>query len=190
MSDGTIHLAHRSGSPTGVGASTTGLWVDTNGELNLTQSSGSSKSIGKDIGARAHNNANQAISHNTWTSIGLNSERWDTDNIHDNSTNNSRLTCKTAGKYIIVGQIEWEARENGDRYMRIYLNNETAIASTVLSTPDGSITDRLYPIVTIYNLSVNDYVELQVFQTSGDPLNSVFSVNKVPEFMMQMIAEV
>ena len=60
-----------------------------------------------DIGARAHHSSNQSITNNTFTVLSLNSERWDTDSIHDNSTNNSRLTCNTAGKYIITAGVYW-----------------------------------------------------------------------------------
>ena len=46
MSDGTIHLAHRSVAPTSISENTTALWVDTNGQIRTTQSSGLSSNLG------------------------------------------------------------------------------------------------------------------------------------------------
>jgi len=46
MSDGTIHLSQRSIAPTGIDANTSGLWVDSDGQIKVTQSSGSSAFLG------------------------------------------------------------------------------------------------------------------------------------------------
>ena len=50
------------------------------------------------IGAHAYHNAAQSINTASETTLALNSERWDTDSIHDTAVNNSRLTCVTPGK--------------------------------------------------------------------------------------------
>src|SRR6266498_542252 len=59
------------------------------------------------------------------------SERFDTDAIHDNTTNNSRLTCKTAGVYQISGQVEYAANATGRRELLIRLNGTTPIADII-----------------------------------------------------------
>ena len=81
-----------------------------------------------DIGARAYHDANQNSSHGTWKTMELNSERWDTDGIHDNVTNNSRLTAQTAGKYIITGSIFFDDDPWNTRGIHILLNGATVIA--------------------------------------------------------------
>ena len=80
-----------------------------------------------DIGARAHHSSNQSITNNTFTVLSLNSERWDTDSIHDNSTNNSRLTCNTAGKYIITAGVYWGQDTSGERVLEIFFNGATVL---------------------------------------------------------------
>ena len=136
------------------------------------------------IGARAYHSVNQSIPNSSGTAVALNSERWDTDSIHDNSTNNSRLTCKTAGKYIISGSIEWAANSNGERRLSIRLNGSTSIGFLALLPMGGAFLDMDMFVTTIYELAVDDYVELDVAQNSGGALNLVSKGNWSQEFSM------
>lgn len=139
-------------------------------------------------GARVYNSADQSIPNAEFTALAFNSERYDTDTIHDNSTNNTRLTCKTAGVYIIIGQVQFESNATGDRGVRIMLNGTNQLA---LVWQAAATTGNKYFIAqTLFTLEVNDYVELFVYQSSGGALNSVKSVSGYgsPEFMMQRIS--
>jgi hypothetical protein len=138
--------------------------------------------------ARAYHNANQSTTSATPFVLAFNSERFDTDTIHDTATNNSRLTCKTAGKYQITGQVRWAANATGDRYVVIQLNGATPLAEvwqqavTVAAIPTAQI------CATLYDLAVNDYVELVAQQTSGGALNVIATGNASPEFSMFRVA--
>ncbi|MBA7479975.1 hypothetical protein ES707_15419 [subsurface metagenome] len=132
-------------------------------------------------GARVYHNVAQSIPKNVWTPLVFNSERYDTDTIHSTVTNNSRLTCKTAGKYVIVGNFEW-ADIPPTTYMRIILNDEITIGYA------GYYTYVPEPIVsTVYDLAVNDFVELSVWQGSGSAVDVPSVAEYSPEFMMQRI---
>lgn len=140
---------------------------------------------GYNQGARAYHNANQSIPNSTYATLAFNSERYDTDAIHDNATNNSRLTCKTAGKYLIIGLFEWGTNVNGGRWIGLYLNGTTYIGTLrVAVAADGSVTCL---VSVINDLNINDYVELQCFQDSGGALNVRYVPQSSPEFMMQRI---
>ena len=129
--------------------------------------------------ARVYHNAAQSISTATETTLAFNNERDDNvagvaSNQHDNSSNNSRLTCRYNGFYIMGAQIEWASaptlgtiklRFNGTAYLV-----ENNSASTLLTC------------VTGHYLSVNDYVEVRVTQTSGGNLNVSTNANWTPEF--------
>jgi hypothetical protein len=104
--------------------------------------------------------------------------------MHDTSTNNSRLICKTAGKYQINANIAWALNATGVRELGLFLNGTTGIA--YVSVP-GSATLSEQSISTLYDLAVNDYVEVSVYQTSGGALNVTASPNYSPEFMMGRI---
>lgn len=97
-------------------------------------------------------------------------ESFDTDTIHDNSSNTSRLTCKTAGKYVILGQVEFAASALGIRIAQIRKNGTTVLASNRKLSLSTGVTQM--HVATELDLAVNDYVELIVQQTSGGSLNA------------------
>ena len=136
-------------------------------------------------GARAHNNANQSIPHNTWTALALNSERYDTDTIHDNVTNNSRLTCKTAGVYSSTGCVYFNTGAISWRGIAIRLNGTTFIGAQLFWS--GAVAGFYFSVATIYKLAVNDYIELLAYQTTGGAINSLTFHHMSPEFAMQRI---
>ncbi|GAI68621.1 unnamed protein product [marine sediment metagenome] len=138
-------------------------------------------------GARVYHDADQAIPISTDTILSFNSQRYDTDSIHDPVTNNSRLSCKTAGKYIITLNVTWQQDPVGvSMAMEILLNGSTLIARTWDRTV-GSADGYGQVLTTLYDLSVDDYVEARVFQTSPSILNIESRANCSPEFMMQRI---
>jgi len=136
-------------------------------------------------GARVYRDANQSIPHNTWTGISFAQERWDTDNIHSTTVNTSHLTCRTAGKYLIIGNVYWSNDGAGYRHLRLYLNGATVIAYVAEPLLATQTTRQI--VSTIYDLAVDDFVQLRVLQTSGGALPVVAVANYSPEFMMERI---
>ncbi len=132
--------------------------------------------------ARVHHNTTQSIANATVTALAFNSETADTDTIHDTSTNNQRLTCKTAGIYLIVGQVAIQSNATGFRAALIRLNNgATYIAAEQRQAVNGDGT--FMTVSSIYPLAVNDFVTLEVYQNSGGSLNAIVS-SGAPSFMM------
>lgn len=134
------------------------------------------------IGARAFHSTTQSIPNSTVTTIALDSERFDTDVIHDNSTNNSRLTCKTAGAYLIAACLGYAANGTGSRQTILKLNGTTNIAA--MTTSGLAAAASRHSVSTIYQLAVNDYVEIVAFQDSGGALLTEQNANIDPEFSM------
>ena len=136
---------------------------------------------------RAYKTALQAIPTSTWTAINLDAERFDTDGMHDTVTNNTRLTCRTAGKYLLVGHASWVAVAGTRRLIGIWLNGMgtgVCVARMDLSGAAGEAGSEMGPVVaTIWDLAVGDYVELGAYQTTGSPLNIVAGSAYSPEFM-------
>lgn len=135
-------------------------------------------------GARVYNDANISIPDSTPTALTFNSEIYDQDTIHDTGSNTSRLTCKTAGKYSIVGHVNFANGGGAIRSVMIKVNGSDVIAwdtSNFLTVPNLSIS-------TLYDLSVNDYVELLVYQDSGGALNVNTAAKYSPQFAMQRIS--
>lgn len=135
--------------------------------------------------ARVYHNAAQSLANSVATVVAFNSERWDTDTIHDTVTNNSRLTCKTAGRYLIIGTTEYATNATGVRETYIRLNGATPLAADVRAAVSGLTT--AFTIQTYWDMAVNDYVELIAFQSSGGALNLNSTANYSPEFMMTRV---
>ena len=136
--------------------------------------------------ARVYNDANISITTSgTPQALTFNSERYDTANFHDTSSNTSRLTVPTAGLYHIGGAIVWAASATGFRQLTIRLNGTTAIAQE-LEDIDSSVTHSM-TVSTDYPLAANEYVELVVAQTAASPHNVIAAGNTSPEFWIHRI---
>lgn len=135
------------------------------------------------IWARVFHSTTQSIADNTVVTLAFNSERWDTNVIHDNSTNNSRLTCKTAGVYLISVLMEFAFNATGVRQAGLIVNATTTIGLIMVNAVGGVVPTRL-AVSTVYPMAVNDYVQATAFQTSGGALNVASGASFTPEFMM------
>ena len=136
-------------------------------------------------GARVYHDDDQDIDHNTWTTLAFNSERYDTDGIHDVAVNNSRLTCKTAGKYVISITMRWEA-ETGGTYRRclIQLGGGNTISQI---TQAGGPIPVFQQTTTVWDFAVGDYVEVLVKHDRGSAIHVERALDDSPEFMIQRI---
>lgn len=112
----------------------------------------------------------QSVPSSTVTAIALNAEDYDTDSMHDVSTNNSRITCKTAGLYAISAQVEFASNATGVR--QIFVSKNGTQAASLIFPNMGSVTNtQINASFPPISLSVNDYIELNVWQNSGGSLN-------------------
>jgi hypothetical protein len=136
--------------------------------------------------ARVFNSAAISVANNTPQALTFNSETWDGNALHSTVTNTSRLTAVTAGKYIIVGMVEWTANATGRRQISLSVNNTTTIASTIINTASGTVVERQI-VTAIYDMAATDYVELIAFQNSGGALNVTRTAAISPELMMHRL---
>lgn len=137
--------------------------------------------------ARVYNSASQNNGGGAWVALTFDSERYDTDSFHSTATSTNRLTCPSAGKYRVGGNIGWAACAAGTRGIAIRLNGATFVAVELLPTnPDGTLI--LYQnISTEYDCASGDYFELMGWQNSGAALGVVVAGNYTPEFTISML---
>ncbi len=140
---------------------------------------------GYDQGARVYSDAPQDLPNDTTVIIAFNQENYDTDGIHDNAVNNSRLTCQTVGKYLIVGNIRISSNATALRALSIKLNNTSYWGQLAIQAVNGTVT--VPNVTTVIDMGVGDYVELAAYQTSGVGLTSDVDPDYAPSFMMQRI---
>jgi hypothetical protein len=145
--------------------------------------------IGITQGCRVYNSGNLTITTATLTALTFNSERYDTDGIHDTGSNTGRLTCQTAGKYHIFGHIQWAVDATGVRIIAIRLGGTTYLAISSQMTIATNVLDSAcyQSIDTVYDLAASNYVELVVGHTKGSNLDIAAAGNFSPEFGMERI---
>lgn len=120
---------------------------------------------------RLKKTAVQSYATGAFTSVDWEAEDWDTDAIHDNAVNKSRMTCKTAGKYYVWASLDWAANVTGIRAVYFKVSGG-AFVHTGLSVPASTgATDTDMFCAMEVQLAVNDYVEVAGNQNSGAALN-------------------
>ena len=125
--------------------------------------------------ARVYPSANQSIPNAVFTALNFDSEDWDTDTIHDTVTNNDRLTCKTAGKYLASAVVRWDDIAGGARNASILFNGSAIFGNWVSLDPNNRAS---HAIALLLNMAVNDYVLVNVYQSSGAAMNILASETK------------
>jgi hypothetical protein len=118
------------------------------------------------VGCVLVDSTTQSIPNNTTTAITWDSEQLDTNGFHSTVTNTSRITIPSgkAGKYLIIGQISWDANTTGYRNTHLDLNGVNVrinAMQAVANYPSQQIQSA------ILNLTVGDYLEMATEQNSG-----------------------
>jgi hypothetical protein len=130
---------------------------------------------------RVYHNANQSIPNTTVTVLAFNNERFDTASMHDNVTNNSRITITKAGLYVVTGNVEWPTNVAGERVLSVILNAALTTIAQVRALPNTAERTAM-ALTTVYKFAAGDYIQLQVYQTIGSALNVNATPNWSPEF--------
>jgi hypothetical protein len=135
----------------------------------------------------------QSIPNNSYTALTFDTEDLDDDPAgtggHSTSSNTTRYTAVYAGWYEFSGGCGFAASATGLRGLRWAKNGSAVNAAEAFYPPTASSTP-IYPARTkkIF-LNVGDYVELQVFQTSGGALNTTGSSTDQPSMSVKWVRQ-
>jgi hypothetical protein len=132
-----------------------------------TASSGSSFK-----GCSAFNGSNRTIANNTWTTMALNSEHFDTDGFHSTTTNDTRFTIPTGlgGYYLATANMAWQLNATGNRILRV-MKNGSPVYFSPQTTPSSSNYVGCQMSLTLSGVA-GDYFEFAVYQNSGGNLDT------------------
>jgi hypothetical protein len=111
------------------------------------------------------------IPDGTLTVVNWTSEIYDTDTMHDNSTNTSRITFTHAGTYSVKVNLAWAANGTGARWAAIQLNGAGTVLAEQSSSGFSSGDNPTLSVACDYLATAADYVEVFVLQNSGATLN-------------------
>jgi hypothetical protein len=104
---------------------------------------------------RAFHNANQAITSGNLT-LSLNSERFDTANLHSTTTNNSRLTAPIDGVYLITINTSWAGVADGTPLWLGIRQNGSAFLAGHGTTAQVS---QEHSMSTVFRMTAGQFVE-------------------------------
>ena len=133
-------------------------------------------------GCRVTRNASQSITNSTVTIINFNAEITDNNVMHDNATNNSRITINVPGIYVVGFSGELATAAVYTRVIAsLLLNGATMITRNQYA---GTTTDAPQRIETstVRRFAAGDYIEVQVFQTSTATRNLTVNTEYSPIF--------
>jgi hypothetical protein len=110
------------------------------------------------------------VSTDTWTAMALNSEQWDTDSAYDTSNYRFTVPAGEAGKYLFTysAATGFTTGPSASEYLlsRIWKNGSPIGNS--LQKEHGTGADNVFDQgAYTMELSVGDYVQLYIFQNSG-----------------------
>ena len=112
---------------------------------------------------KAKRTTDLTVPQNIKTVIPFDSEEFDTDELHDNTTNNTRITIKKTGVYVVLGQGAYEANTSNQRYLYLYKNGVEYDGAKFMPSSSGSTST--FCSFSMY-LEAGDYIELYAYHTS------------------------
>jgi len=167
---GDIIYASSANTPARLGIGTTGQVLTVSGGVPTWAAAAGGSTF---VGASVYNTAAQSISTATNTLLTFDSEFFDTDGFHSTSSNTSRMTIPSGkgGKYLINAFVGFQANATGYRRMSIVKNGTAGIYNKVYPVQATGEETSVF-ISQVLNLVATDYIEIQVYQTSGSTLSA------------------
>jgi hypothetical protein len=120
----------------------------------------------------------------------FNSEVYDVGGLHDNVTNNGRLTAPVTGVYEITAYARWSSNGAGARQMGISASSPSSGGDYIASAWQPAVvggfpTDQ--SVSTLWKLQAGEYVTLSFYQDSGATLTAGGETTG-PHFAMTWVA--
>jgi hypothetical protein len=134
------------------------------------------------VGCIVRDTTQQTIATATQTKITFNTDVIDTNGFHDTTTNTERFTVPTgfAGKYRISYNTRFgDSSATGERFWEVYINGANVTGQGMAASAGATFFGYGVPVCVdlTRNLSVGDYVELQVYQNAGANQTFYRSIN-------------
>ena len=144
-------------------------------------------SLPKNPSVSLHHSSSQTVAESTTTALAFDTENWKVGDStqHSNSSNNSRIYARTAGKYICGGTISYSTHNTGWRYMEIAVNG----SEKAFSAGPAVVGTRTRMNVTyLADLDAGDYVEFRAYQSGSSGTLTIERTGNEPNFWMTKVA--
>ncbi len=138
--------------------------------------------------------ANQTgLTNSAWTTVTFDTEAFDTDGMHDNATNNSRLTVQLAGKYLVTGTCYIDdtnivnPQTAGVRFIKN--GGTTEIFGQHFEATVSAIPGAIISCSVSVSLAASDYMEMQSFCAGDSGTYDVFKGGPTTRFSICYVGE-
>ena len=151
-------------------------WVQTNSWSTTSGVTGVSNLIVPPM-VRAIRTADQTLTSASTTAIQFTaSDEFDTDAMHDTSTNTNRITINTAGVYIITATVNIASANSTGTYRLVAIRKNGS--NEIATQNPGAIQDARVTVTVTDLAAISDYYEAVVYQDSGSScgLNTIGSI--------------
>lgn len=115
--------------------------------------------------------ANQSITNNTTVAVEFENEDGDTHGMHDNVSNQARITITTAGRYWYGASIGFEANAVGLRRLSIEDQGGSTRARKEIPEPSGYL-DAWLNCGGFHTMAATNWIRTTVHQISGGARNA------------------
>lgn len=132
--------------------------------------------------ALAKKTGNQSLSAGATVTVTWDAEEYDTDGFHDNSTNNSRLTAPSTGRYRVTANLTGSS-VSGQMVLTM-LKNGSSARGLAARDCDTLNEENLNAASSVLELTAGDYIEVQAFSTNASNVvagdSSWFAMESIP----------
>lgn len=137
------------------------------------------------LGCRVTKTGSQAITTATLTAVTWNLEDYDTNSMHDNVTNNSRITIPSGqgGYYLVQANLVYT--DAGTAAEILIYKNGTILKRQMSGT--SSTGDFDLEITAVLNLAASDYIEIYTRQATGANRNVNGNTNAQQNSAFQVV---
>lgn len=119
-----------------------------------------------------YNNAAVSTTTAVLTTMAANSENFDNDSMHSTVTNNSRITFTTAGRYLVMACVVWDANTTGERLVDFLVDGTTQYVGIAVSANTSGSQNTGLTASRMIVATAGQYVECRTRQRSGGNLNA------------------
>jgi hypothetical protein len=132
----------------------------------------------------AYHNTTQSLTTAVEATLTFNSEDFDVGTMHDNASNNTRVTipASNTGVYLAIGGTQFAANATGYRQLNLYKNGSTILATTVVAVSSAAQV-TVCQVSAVVSLAAADYLELAATQNSGGNLNAGSATRSLASFL-------
>jgi len=138
---------------------------------------------------KAYQNTLQSVGSGSWTALALDATSIDTQSLHSNVTNNTRITIKTPGYYLVSGRCAFVGSNLGERgvYSKITFAAGGSVQSGYAFQPTAPVSANGMGGIDVHKLAAGDYVEVYSFQSTGGNLNTSPGIYATYLFVVQIL---